>query len=603
MPPGSENPLVAPIDREIRDEIGRFGGTHPFILVRLEPRGPSFPRFLSCRTQEAIAEFVDQLSHLPELGTNTLLRGIERALQSETYEAAEALFSWVQECQPTHRETVHLGLSAGLECAAYWGYPVFARQLGEAPGDSDDRLQLLLRIFEAYDRTSGNDATRFVLMEALAFALSRCLGARGKFAEALPIVERALKHQPRSIHLKAAKHALNVKISGEPLPARLEKFIGKDNGFLRQFVCPEPFRRVEISYNGAVLVCCGHWLPTVIGNFIKSPINDVLNSAKARKIRESMTDGSYKYCNHLECPSLNQDKLPKRSEHWNPCIMHAIEGGRFEIDRIDHLGFGLDLTCNLSCPSCRTDRIIEKMSDASEKTAAVEQKLYPLLPTVNRLHINTAGELFASKPSRRVLELIDDKRCPNLLLEIISNGTLFTEGEWNRYPNIHNKVWSVRISTDAATKQTFEKLRRLGRYEVFVENVKFLGRLRSSGKIGLLVFSFTYQLDNFREMPDFVAFVTSMNGDYALVERLQNMGAYSDAEYRQKAVHHPDHPLYKEFLGIIDHPGLRDPWRVVHDFDFIGQRGPTDDEVRMQLIVQRERERAYSAFRDSMLGS
>ena len=106
--------------------------------------------------------------------------------------------------------------------------------------------------------------------------------------------------------------------------------------------------------------------------------------------------------------------------------------------------FAFDQTCNLSCPSCRTHRIVERVSDSIDKARAVEEKLLPLLPTLRMLHINPAGELFASKPSRRLLELIDDERCPNLVLDIISNGTLFSEEEWNKFPGIHGKVRSVR---------------------------------------------------------------------------------------------------------------------------------------------------------------
>ena len=112
-------------------------------------------------------------------------------------------------------------------------------------------------------------------------------------------------------------------------------------------------------------------------------------------------------------------------------------------------------------------------------------------------------------------------------------------------PGIHNKVWSVRISTDAATKETFEKLRRLGRYETFVQNLLFLGRLRSAGVIGVLRLNFTYQLDNFREMRAFVDMVRSVQADFAIFQRLQNMGAFSQEEYLQKAVHRPEHPLHR----------------------------------------------------------
>jgi hypothetical protein len=583
------------IDDGIRAEIEALG-YHPFILVRLGENGLEAPRFLVCKDQNELAPFVAALSRVADLGSDTLLRGLERALQSEPYEAAEALFAWVQGAGSDVTEKAYIGVPEGLTCRGYYGFPVFGRVAGRQQGGSEERLQLLLDTFEAYDRTNGNNATRFVIMEALGFALSRCLGAQGRFVQALPIVERALAYFPTSIHLLAAKHALNCKINGEPLHPRLDKFVGRDSGHLKQFVCPIPFKRMDICDNGAVLVCCGHWLPTVIGDFIKSPIEDVLNSEKARKIRESMTDGSYKYCSHLNCAPMSQDLLPLRNEQISPRVIRALASGRYDVDGIETLTFGLDVTCNLACPSCRSDRIVEKMSQATEKIRAVEEKLYPLLPHLRLLHINPAGELFASKPARRLLELIDDDRCPELILNIISNGTLFNEKEWDRYPGIHGRVWSVRISTDAATKPTFEKLRRLGNHDVFVENMRFLGNLRRSGKIGMLFLSFTYQLDNFREMIDFVDFVKSVNGDFAQFERLHNnYGTFSDSVFRQKAVHRADHPLHAEFLRVINHPVFRDPKGVMHDFEFHG-REMAADETQARRRRRLEMRDAYEAF-------
>jgi sulfatase maturation enzyme AslB (radical SAM superfamily) len=174
--------------------------------------------------------------------------------------------------------------------------------------------------------------------------------------------------------------------------------------------------------------------------------------------------------------------------------------------------------------------------------------------------------------------LINDKSCPDLGLDIISNGTLFTEAEWNKFPGIHNKVGSIRISIDAASKETFEKLRRLGKYESFVDNMRFLRKLRVAGVIPQLTFSFTYQLENFREMAAFVSFCEEMHADFTIFERLQNI-AFTHENYRKKAVHYSDHPLYAEFIEVIKNPIFRE-WRVWHDFDYDGVPKMTRDEVR-----------------------
>ena len=85
--------------------------------------------------------------------------------------------------------------------------------------------------------------------------------------------------------------------------------------------------------------------------------------------------------------------------------------------------------------------------------------------------------------------------------------------------------------------------------------MRFLSRLRSTGAVSQLKFSFTYQLENFREMRAFVDFCAQMNADFAIFERLQNI-AFTHEEYQRKAVHYPDHPLYREFIDVHQGPDL-----------------------------------------------
>ncbi len=571
-----ENP-VSPFDAGLLDEIRRHG-FHPFILVRVGSEGGRPGKFVVCKTQNDIAQFVDELTRIPRFAESRLVRGIERALQLEIYDAAEILLAWTKGADGPI-ETGYVGLPPGRALPAFYNYPAYGIDVRDGPRTPVDRIRMLVDLFGAYERSDGNEGMRVVLMEALGFALSRALGHGGDYAGAEDIVDRALRVRPYSIHLKAARHALELKRDGRQVPERLVKYIGEDNGYLKQFVCPLPFERFDIGPNGDVLVCCGHWLPTSIGNFLRDSVDDVLNSPAAKKIRQSVTDGSYRYCNHLECGSMIQGILPTLAQMANPLARAAAARGDFHVDAVDHVLFALDQTCNLSCPSCRTHRIVEKMSEATDKTEAVEKKLLPLLSTVKVLHINPAGELLASKPSRRILELIDDEHCPDLRIDIISNGTLFSESEWNKFPGIHNKVRSIRISIDAARKETFEKLRRLGKYDVFVENMRFLGRLRARRGIRQLKFSFTYQLDNFQEMPEFVEFCREMNADFAIFERLQNLGAFSDDEYRRAAVHHADHPRYGEFIAVIKDPIFRGK-RVWHDFDYPDVENMTAEEAR-----------------------
>jgi hypothetical protein len=567
------------IGKRVLDKIRQIR-IHPFILVSVGHRSGS-EAFVFCRTQNEAAAFVSELATLPRFSESMLLRGIERALQQEIYDAGDLLYRWTRSDSGVPEAVHFCPTIESLICAPY-DYPVFAFDCANAPSGSDERIQALLDMLETYSDNQGNDALRFSIIEATALALGRAFGAGAKYKKALAAVDKGLAVKPYSIHLKAAKHTLLLKSERKNVPSRLEKFAGDDNGYLRQFVCPMPFQRFDIGPDGQVMVCCGHWLPTHIGNFMTQPLQDVLNSPTAKAIRQSVTDGSYKYCNHLECGTMAQDALPRRDELRDPRTRNAVATQNYELDGVDQIMFAFDQTCNLSCPSCRTHVITEKISQTTEKARAVEQNLLPLLPSLRTLHINPAGELFGSKPSRRLLELIDDERCPDLKLEIISNGTLFSREEWNKFPGIHNKVRSVRISIDAACKETFEKLRRLGKYDVFLKNMHFLCELRISGTLPQLKFSFTYQLDNFREMKAFVDFCDTMHADFAIFERLQNI-VFTEEEFRRKAVHFPDHPLYCEFIEVIKGPVFRTA-RVWHDFDYDGVDNMSRDEARQRLV-------------------
>lgn len=420
-----------------------------------------------------------------------------------------------------------------------------------------------------YHATSGNDAMRWTLMEGAALGASKYYGYTGDYAAAMGNVRIALHYSPKSLHLRAAEHALELTLACKPVPDRLQKFIGMDNGALLDRICKEPFKRFDVGPSGETLLCCGHWLPMPIGNIMTQEVGDVLNSHAARKIRASMLDGSFKYCNHLECSALIQGYLPRKQDVTDPVLRRAIDTGELNVDKVEQMLFAFDQSCNLSCPSCRVERIIEKPAIRDVKTEVVTRRLMPLLAGMKLLDINPAGEVFSSKPSRRILEMVNRQDCPDLVIDIISNGTLFTEKEWANLPNLKGMVRAVRVSTDGATKPTFEKLRRLASWEVFVKNMEFLGDLRARGEIAQLKMSFTYQLDNFREMKAFVALGQRFNADFVIFERLQNLGAYSWDEFRSKAVHLSEHELHNEFLAVIRDPVFGNAM-VWHDFEWEG---------------------------------
>src|ERR1700737_4897408 len=232
-------PVSAEFERDFVEEIHRMG-FHSLILVRIGA-DPASRRSVYCRDQNLIPEFVDALAQVPRFDESLLIRGVEHALREEIYDAGELLFRWIRG-EGKVPETVHICVPDGRRIEALYNYPVFAFDCGEAPSDSDRRIKALAEMLDIYASTEGNNARRFSIMEAAALALGRALGARGDYDRALASVDKGLTVAPYSIHLGAAKHTLLLKSEGKHVPPRLEKFAGGDNGYLKQFVCPVPFK-------------------------------------------------------------------------------------------------------------------------------------------------------------------------------------------------------------------------------------------------------------------------------------------------------------------------------------------------------------------------
>ena len=209
---------------------------------------------------------------------------------------------------------------------------------------------------------------------------------------------------------------------------------------------------------------------------------------------------------------------------------------------------------------------MERPDSRAPKGKTIAEKFIPLLPSLERLRINGAGEFLVSRHSRELLKLIDP-RTNRTGIEIISNGTLFSKREWDKFENIHPLVHFVRISMDAALPQTFELVRRGGKWAVIIENLHFLAQLRREDRIKQLVLAFTYQDHNFREMREFVELSRELGADRAIFERIQKTDAMTEAEYAQRAVHRFAHPLHQAFLEIARDP-IFNGEGVATDFDY-----------------------------------
>lgn len=331
--------------------------------------------------------------------------------------------------------------------------------------------------------------------------------------------------------------------------------------------CEQPFFQMDVLETSSHL-CCASWMQESVGNLVQTPWPMVWNGTTAQAIRESIHDGSYRYCNKMACPRIQGATLPRasdvaaRSDYWQ----RIVEKLTTEITAGPQaVNLAYDRTCNLSCPSCRIERYAADDATRLRYDDMQENAILPLLKDAKTVFITGSGDPFASKNFRSMMKRLTPEEYPDLRFLIMTNGMLFTPGQWEQFPALHNRVLLLKISIDAATGPTHELLRRGARWPVMMENMAFAGRLRTEGLIDGFELAFTVQADNFREMGDAVDLAKSMGATGIHFTRMTNWGTFLPDEYQLKAVVLTTHPDHADFLHCMADPRLAEPIVCMND--------------------------------------
>lgn len=313
-----------------------------------------------------------------------------------------------------------------------------------------------------------------------------------------------------------------------------------------------PFEYTEV-FDDRQYLCCPSWLPNDIwdGTSIKSSFF----SKGANDIRESIIDGSYKYCDEIQCPYLSELKSNKLSDKFIKKTSQNINLIRNKTN-IEIVNFCFDRSCNFQCPSCRSELINyygKKREQTDIKLSEIENEISPF---VKRLYLTGTADPFYSKSFRQFLETLDSKKFSKLeSIHLHTNGSLWNEKMWERVKAIHPYVNSCEISIDAATKDTYETKTRIGgKWSILLDNLKFITKIPT---IKSYSFSFVVQDVNFREMREFYTLITDyMKGSNAKFDvfynSITNWGTYTDDEYNLKNVTNPNNEHHEEFLKILE---------------------------------------------------
>lgn len=334
----------------------------------------------------------------------------------------------------------------------------------------------------------------------------------------------------------------------------MKEILFKDKSFIGKF-CSAPFENIEILPTGEVGICgCTGWMPTTVGNILKNNIVDILKSQLVFKIRKSILDGTYQYCNELSCKLIKNNELIDINELADQQRKSLEEFDiKKELFLPKRIFFSGDLTCNLSCPSCRV-KIIKYPSDEIEKQKKLIDVFYKNLFSVpnnilEELVISTSGEIFASDTLLGLLKKISIKDFPNLKLHLQTNGLLMKK-RWSYLQDWRDRVNIVNLTADSCFKKTYEKLRRGGNFEILVDVLKWFKQEKKGKNIHLIIKS-VMQKDNYNEILDFYNFYKNLGADEIHYTRIGDWGTYGK-NFQHVDVFNKKHPQYNEALKKIE---------------------------------------------------
>jgi MoaA/NifB/PqqE/SkfB family radical SAM enzyme len=299
-------------------------------------------------------------------------------------------------------------------------------------------------------------------------------------------------------------------------------------------ICPKPFDTVLIDQNGSCFVCeCTAWLPQSVGNLHKNSLEEIFHSDMAYHLRDSIDDGSYRYCNEKQCTWIIKGDV-RNYQETDP--------------KIKTIRLAIDDSCNLSCPSCRKLVIFHKRGKMLSMRLELADRVNQYLAKHNNVtvHIGSDGDPFASLVYRHFMRMVPDNN--TLKFNLQTNGLLMKK-MFSRLDKILTRIDVLNISIDGASKETYELLRRGGQFEKLLENLEFIKQYHEQFRIR---FHMVVQKSNWHEMSKMLQLADRFNAHEVIFNRITNWNTY-DNFHEQLA---PENNLLfvQEFEEIKKHP-------------------------------------------------
>lgn len=320
---------------------------------------------------------------------------------------------------------------------------------------------------------------------------------------------------------------------------------------LEPVTCLVPYRDLQIYETGNVSFCCLSWQPHFIGNINNQDLISIIENEKAKKIKESVAHGNFSYCKKDVCPSLVVYK-----KTGNVKFPLSIDSKSIEIKKNITLILNYDKSCNLACPSCRNDLIFFGKKDLPAK---LEQTHLAVIRNIElliknkfeiTLNITGSGDPFASVLYRELILRFQNSDSIKFVFQ--TNGLLMNDEVLT--PTLKEKTTWINVSIDAASEKTYSLIRKRGSWNLLLKNVHCLDLNISLGhfvNLNSWQVNFIVQQENFREMPDFLKWASSLKTSPLIwFNLIADWGHLKRGAFQKKAIWHPSHSDHQEFISI-----------------------------------------------------
>lgn len=201
------------------------------------------------------------------------------------------------------------------------------------------------------------------------------------------------------------------------------------------------------------------------------------------------------------------------------------------------------------------------------------------------LTLSGCGEAMISPHSKKVLQSFSKEKNPNLAVELRTNATTINPVSWNALGSGKEVIRHITASIDSSTKETFEKLRYPAKWDIVLQNLKFIQELRNSGQIDMFEFHVVIQEENVEQLCDIAKMAIHYDADAVTYSRLINWRGMSEEEYHAVNPfwhdHHSHTRLLQELKALDELRRSIEGKKIFINIHFVPDPDSSYDEIRM----------------------